>query len=489
MRLGKVRLKKPEIELYNTRGLSAQAKHALNMVIVAVMFGNVFTVVTTSAAWSGYQRALGANSMQMGVISAIPVAASTVQIFASYLLESRQNRRTLLLVFGLVHRLCWVLIGLVPVLLAGGGASTQLYAVMVVLAIASCGNSFLNVSYYSLVGDLVPMQIRGGYFAVRQCVAIVTGVVAALLVGIVLDRTQGIGGYVAVLLAAGISGALDICCYFFIQWPPMQRRQRSGDTFGAMLREVLANRPYMRIVGIFTLWFFAVNLIAPFFNVFLLEEIRMSYTEIAIYNQIVPNVATLFVVGWWGRQMDRYGSQPVAQTVGLYCMLLPLTYLFLGPRSFWLLPLANLFNGMTMPVCDLAQQNIYLAKAPARNRTMYVAVFFTSTQLLGTALSNFAGGLLMQGPFQALEQMQFAFCGCAVNRYDYLFLLSALLRCGCVLGLFPLLRAQWETPARQMCRAFAQQARQSARYRCLAWRAARLRRRYRWQNSQKNRKA
>lgn len=119
--------------------------------------------------------------------------------------------------------------------------------------------------------------------------------------------------------------------------------------------------------------------------------------------------------------MDRYGSQPVAQTVGLYCMLLPLTYLFLGPRSFWLLPLANLFNGMTMPVCDLAQQNIYLAKAPARNRTMYVAVFFTSTQLLGTALSNFAGGLLMQGPFQTLEQMQFAFCGCAVNRYDYLF--------------------------------------------------------------------
>lgn len=473
------RLKMPSIQLYDTHGLSADTKQVLRMLIAAVMFGIAFTNVTTGAAWTGFQRALGANSLQMGIISAIPVAASTMQIFASYVLESRLNRRALLLVYGLIHRLCWVAIGLTPALLPESMGSARLYVVMAVLAVSSCCSGFLNVSFYSLVGDVVPMRIRGRFFSARQSISMFTGILTGLGVGLVMDRASGYGGYTGVLVFAGVCGSLDICCYFFMKWPPMQRRQRSGDTFGVMLREVLQNRPYMRIVGYFTLWFFAVNIMTPFFNVFLLEEIKMSYTEIAIYNQIITNAATIVVIGWWGRQMDRFGNQPVVQAAGLYCMILPLTYLLLGARSFLLLPLANVLSGMCWPASDLGQQNMYLAKAPARNRSMYVAVFFTCTQLFGTALSNFVGGALMDGPLLTLEGLGWAIGSFAMNRYDFLFALSALLRMGCVLVLLPRLREEGETPARQMAAALAREARESLRRRRMAARAARLRRRFR----------
>ena len=141
------RLKMPSIELYNMHGLSADTKRALRMVIVAAMFGNAFTIITTSAAWTGFQRALGADSMQMGILSAIPVAASVIQIFASFVLEKHMNRRTLLLVFGLLHRVGWLMIGLTPLFLPEAMGGARLYVVMALLAAASLGAAFLNVSY------------------------------------------------------------------------------------------------------------------------------------------------------------------------------------------------------------------------------------------------------------------------------------------------------------------------------------------------------
>lgn len=470
-----------QVQLYNTYGLSDDTKTALRFLILAAVFGNAFTIATTSAAWTGYLRLLGANAMQLGIFSAIPVAMSVVQILASYLIESRLDRRMMTVMFGFVQRIGWIVIGLVPVLFPQMRGDVQLYLIMAVLAMASCGASVLTIGFYSLAGDVVPPRIRGSYFSARQMLFTMSGIVAGLTVGLAVDRARSINGYVAVICCAGVVGLLDICCYLFIKWPQQQRRKREkGDTgFFGMLWAVLRDRGYMRIVAYFTLWFFAVNLITPFVNVFLLEEIRLSYVEIAIYNQIVPNLATLFIVTWWGRQMDRFGNQPVVQTVGLYCMLIPATFIFLGPGSFWLLPIANVFNGMCFPASDIGQQNMYMAKAPVKNRSMYVAVFLTSTQLLGTALSSFVAGMLMEGPFVRMEVLNLSIGAYAVNRYDYLFLLSTLLRSVCVLAILPHLREEWETPAQQMVRTLAREARENSIRRRIGRKAARIRRQYR----------
>lgn len=475
---------RPRLQLYNTHGMDEATQRALRVIILAGMFGNAFGIITTSAAWTGFLRMLGANAMQLGIISAIPVAASVSQILASYLLESRMERRTMLIVFGFIQRLGWIVIAFIPLLFPQTAGDMRLYALMMLLAAVACGGCFLNIGYYSLVGDVVPPRIRGQYFSVRQVAITAAGIVAGLLVALLVDSAEGFGGYVAALAIAGAVGSLDICCFFFMKWPPMQRKKREKDDpgFFSMLLDVLKNREYMRIVAYFTAWFFAVNLITPFVNVYLLEEIRMSYAQIALYNQIVPNAATLLIVAWWGRQMDRFGNQPVVQTVGLYCMLIPLTFIFITPHSFWLLPVANVFNGMTFPASDLGQQNMYLAKAPAKNRTMYVAIFLTSTQLLGTALSSVVSGALMDGLFVTLETKALTVGSMALDRYDYLFALSSALRCLCVLGLLPLLRESGDTHAVRMVTTLAREAREDIRRRRLAARAARIRRAYRRQN-------
>lgn len=471
---GKLRLRRPSLRLYDATGLSLQTQRGLNMAILAVTFSMVMTTITTGAAWTGFQRMLGADAQLLGVISAIPVAASTLQILAAYMLERWRARRALFLGFGIVSRLLWVVIGLIPYFTPMAQPQMRLVLLMVFLALSAGSGAFINVAFYSLIGDLVPLRIRGRYFSSRQAVSLLSGILAGLLVSWLLDATEGFTGYTIALVVAGVFGTADICCFFFVAWPPMQPQGNARPGLGRMLRTVLRDRGYMRIVGYFTLWFFAVNLCGPFTNVFFLEEVRMTYTQITLLNQIVPNMATVLVIGWWGRQMDRYGNQPIVQTAGLYCMLLPLSYLLIGPHSFWILPFANVLSGICWPASDLGQQNMYLAKAPAQNRSMYVAVFFASTQLLGTALSNYVGGYLMDGPLATLAASGFA----GFSRYDYIFLLSSLLRIMCVVALLPRLRQEEDTPAPKMCREIVGEFHMRAIALWRELRATRLRRKY-----------
>ncbi len=477
------RIRRPHIRLYDTTGLTMDVQKSLNLGILAVTFAMVFTNITTGAAWTGFQRMLGADSLTLGVISAIPVAASTLQIFASFVLEKYQNRRTLLLVFGLIHRLSWLVIGLIPVFIPMEASGLRLISLMVLLAVSAGGASFLNVSFYSLIGDLVPMRIRGRYFSARQAVSLLAGILTGLFVSWLMDAVDGRIAYTLVLILASLFGTADICCFFFVKWPAMQPRTGKGEGLLTMLKSVLKDKGYMMVVGYFTLWFFAVNISGPFINVYFLEHARMSFTQITVYNQIIPNITTVLVIGWWGRQMDRYGNQPIVQTAGLYCMILPLAYILTGPGKFAILPFAHAISGMAWPASDLGQQNMYLERAPAHNRSMYVAVFFACTQLFGTAFSNFIGGILMSGPLRMLEALNLRFAGFDMTRYDFLFALSSILRMTCVLLLLPHLRSETDTPAPRMVRIILGQFSHKIHILLHGMRVKRLRTKYRKENT------
>lgn len=476
------RIRKPHIQLYDTTGLSTDVQRSLNLVILAVTFSMVFGNITGGAAWTGFQRMLGANAMMLGIISAIPVTASTLQIVASYILEKWQARRTLFLVFGLISRLAWAVIGLIPYIMPSQMEHARVYALMVLLALSAGGGAFINVSFYSLIGDLVPLRIRGRYFSARQAVSLVAGILTGLFVSFLMDRVSGFIGYTIVLVIAGIFGALDICCFFWVKWPPMHPREGKGEGMLKMVRKVIKDKGYMRIVGYCTLWAFSVNISAPFINVYYLEYVQMTFTEITLLTQIIPNTATVLIISWWGRKLDRYGNQPIMQLAGFYCMIMPLTFIFTGPRSFLILPFTYILSGIFWPASDLGQQNMYLAKAPDQNRSMYVAVFFASTQLLGNALSNFIGGYLVSGPLTNLGTLALSFVGFTMTRYDYIFIISGVLRIICVLFLLPQLRQEGDIPATQMVRDMAGQAFGRIQFMINSLRATRLRKRYRKEN-------
>ncbi|MDD3410825.1 MAG: MFS transporter, partial [Eubacteriales bacterium] len=391
----------PRIRLFDDRGMAQEMRKGLYCAIWAVTASMLGSVVTTGAVWSGFQRnILRANDMQIGLIAAIPVAANVLQLFISYYMERKRNRRFLFLFFGLVGRFFWIPIGLVPYLFPGFSVDLRIWLVIVFVVLISCGNCFVNLGFGSLMGDLVPMRIRGQYFSVRSKFSLICGIAAGLLVSVLVDRL-GNAGYTIALVLAGVSMMVDISCFFGFEWPemPATAEAKQMPSFGSMFKEVFQNKSFMRVVLSFTAWQFASNIAAPFWNVYALEDLQMSYTNITLFSQIVSNISTVLIISRWGRLMDRYGNKPVLELAAVFCVLAPLPWFFATPAATIYVLISNIISGAAWPVTDICQQNLYLSESPATHRSMYIAVLFASINLLGVALGNTVGGYLMQDVF------------------------------------------------------------------------------------------
>lgn len=429
-------------DLFDTTGMTRELRKSLYWVIWGVTLGMFATVVTTGASWTGFQREiLQANDFQLGLIAAIPVAANVLQLPISYYMEKKRNRRFLFLCLGLIGRFFWIPVALLPYLIPQAQADLRIVTVIALVGFISSGNCFVNLGFASLMGDLVPIRIRGQYFSARQKVYLVAGVVVGLIVSSIVDH-MGNAGYTVVLVLAGISGMLDIFCFFFVKWPPMaappDTEQHEG--IGKILKGILRDQDFMRLTLFFICWHFAVNVSAPFFNVYMLENLQMSYTQITLFTQIVSNIVTVLSVSRWGRMLDGFGNKPMMQLACRFCMFIPILWVFMGPETSWLVIISNIITGCFWPIIDLGQQNLYLLHCPQKNRSIYIAVFFAAYNLLGIALGNAVGGWVSQNVFTGWAASQKAILGFTLNKYHYVFLLGAVLRILVVMVLLPMLR-------------------------------------------------
>ncbi|MFH1513764.1 MAG: MFS transporter [Bacillota bacterium] len=419
---------KPKFRLhfFDDAGMPEQLRKNLYWVIWSVTIGMIGFVITAGPVWSAFQReVLGANDFQLGLISAIPVATCVLQVYISYFMEKRRNRRFIFLFLGLVGRAMWVPIALVPYLFPSFAIDLRMWIVIVFVVIISGANSGLNLAFGSLMGDLVPINIRGSYFGMRQRISLISGVLAGLLVSAMIDRV-GLTGYSIALVLAGITLLLDIGCYLFVKWPEMEETHLPK--LRVLLREVFTNKRFLQIVIFYSCWLFSVNIAAPFWNIHMLEYLKMNLLQMSMYSQIISGIASILFVTRWGRLIDRYGNKPVLQMAAICIVFSPLPWLFATHETAYIIIFSNVLSGATWPAIDICQQNLYLSQSPKTYRSMYIAVFFACINLFGVALPNAVGGYLMQNPFAFLTAQFPVVLGLAFSKMHWMLITSVLLR-------------------------------------------------------------
>jgi len=467
------------LRLFDDTGMTDQLRKNLYWVIWSVTAGMLGTVVTTGAVWSAFQRqVLGANDFQLGLLSAIPFAASVLQVFVSYVMERRRNRRFLFLFCGLLGRTFWILIGLVPYLFPGFSVDLRIWLVIVFVVMVYSGNSCVGLGFGSLMGDLVPIRIRGSYFSVRQMISLASGVIAGLLISFMIDKV-GKPGYTIALVLAGITQLMDIASFFFVKWPPMEVPPGKQPTLLKMLREVFANKRYMKLLVFYTIWLFAANIAGPFWNVYMLEDLKMNFTQMSLYTQIASNIATVLIISRWGRLIDRYGNKPVLQMAAVLVVVSPLPWFFSTPTTTVFVLVSNIIGGCSWPVSDICQQNLYLSHSPQTHRSMYIAVFLACISLFGIAFSNAVGGWLMQNPFSTLADRQYVFLGMPMTNTRYMFLTTIVLRLIVILVFLPRISEEGAWTLRDALGDIVKRTRESHQRRVLLFQVKLLRRRER----------
>lgn len=399
------------------------------------VFAAVFESATTGLLLSNFLLQVGASSVEIGILSAIPMLVNLLQPLGAYIADRTTSRHWYNLgIFG-VSRLLWLVL-VIAIVWGRQHADPQqlLQWTLVTVIAASVLAAFATSNWFSWMAAVVPHRLRGRYFGFRNSATSLVTLLGVPLMGLLMSTwgADPILGYGVVLFLGVVAGMISLGYQFFMvdvnpqAYPKDAESDRVPDKKEKISTDfvpsVLKNSNFLMFLIYFSVWTFAVNLSAPFFNIYLLKDLSLDVSLVTVYNSLSSG-ANLLLLMFWGKLADRWGNRPLLIAVGLVVAVTPLLWLGTGnyPFAVWVwLPLLHLLGGTTIGAIGLCTNNIQMEIAPIEQPSTYFAIAAAVSGVTG-ALGTTAGGFLAELPGMSLGA---------------LFALSAAVR---LVGLLPLI--------------------------------------------------
>ena len=389
-------------------------ERALRRNIVAGCLGWTFFGLVSGMFLTRFGQMLGLTKFQFGLLGAVPMIVFPARLYASVLVERLGHRKKFFTGVFAASRAIWLLVILIPFVLSPDepGLRAALF-----LGLLLVSNTLLAMGipvWMSWLGDLVPEERRGRFWARRSAIASAAPVVPVFALSLLFDHMKGAGcelwAYVIIFGFAVLVGQIDLWVHYGIPEPKM-KRVAGTPSFRRLLGEPLRKPAFRRFLYYVAITTFSTLFLGHFTMLYLFKVFRgvsvavpLGFTTLHLRTfgllsaiGVINVVLGLLLSRTWGYLIDRFGNKPLLRLLTLILVPLPLLWLFITPEH----PFAA-----TIPVFLIARvvytakmyltTNVLYALSPRENRTMYAAVHGVTYGVLG-ALSPVIAGLLMQG--------------------------------------------------------------------------------------------
>jgi len=331
---------------------------------------------------------LGATIQQIGLITALPNLFSSLSQFFSVRVIYWVGGRVKLLVRLVVSQASLLAcVAALPLLAIPG--RVELLLIFLIFA-AVCGG-LAGPAWGSLMSDYVPARKRGRYFGWRSKTvgAVTVGSVLAsgLLLSFFPGASYGTGFWIIFSLAAA---ARYVSAYFIhrMDEPPHKTDPASDFTFLMFLRRFRESN-FLKFVVFSGCLNFASFLAAPFFAVFMLRDLQLSYlTYMAL--QVGASLASLIALPLWGRHADLVGNVRVLRLSSFFAALIPSLWLVSGHPGY--LMAVQMFAGFSWSGVTLSAANFIYDAVTPQKRVRCIAYFNVINGValfLGSSLGGF----------------------------------------------------------------------------------------------------
>jgi MFS family permease len=317
------------------------------------MYGVVWASCVSGDQVRAFARMLGFNDFAFGVMGALPFIATVGQLGAAVTIEQTGLRKYHFMIHATLHRLLWVAVAAVPLVLAPGTVAVA--AVLVLMGATHYLGAVSVPAWTTWMGDLIPRRIRGRYFARRAQWSQAVQIVVVIAIGIALDwaavsgRPETISDQPAlvwlicgVFAIGAVFGVIDILMFFKVREvvPPQQlststvreasssapgRLARSVEVVRELLLEPLRDRVFRNYVGYGATLTFTMAVAGWYFWRYSTEGLGFSRLGTNALFMVIGPLSGTLMAGWWGRLQDRWGRRPVliVCTVGATISMLP----------------------------------------------------------------------------------------------------------------------------------------------------------------------
>jgi MFS family permease len=385
-----------------------QIRNSLKASTCDGIFSTIFSCVTSDVLLSNFLLKLGATSVEIGYLAAIPMLANFLQPIGAYLADRTTSRRWYNFRVFSPARLLWMILvfGIIG-FRAHLFEAHQLiqWTLLIALFTHICG-AFGSASWISWMAVLVPRRLRGRYFGLRNSIANLTNLFCVPLLGMVMSHWGGgtIQGYSLVLTLAVLAGIISLSFQLLMADVNPQAVSKAIAPESDLAPQppaflsLLKDANFLKYLFYYGVWMFAVNLSLPFFNVYLLKDLGLEIGCVTVYSSLTAGANVLMLL-MWGKLADHIGNRRVLLSVGILVAAIPLLWLGVNTDtlSVWLwLPLLYVLWGSTWSAIDLCSNNLQMAIAPIEKSSSSYFATAAAVSGLGGALGTTAGGFLSQ---------------------------------------------------------------------------------------------
>lgn len=381
---------------------------------------------------------VGASTVQVGLLAAIPLITQVLQAPAVKLVETLRQRRLISVVSLFVARLSLPVYAAVPFI---ADRSTAM-AVLLAAALVHYGfNAVAACSWNSWIKDLIPAETLGRFASWRGLIGTTASALATLGAALALSQANGnerladliFGG---LYLAGFLFGTVSTIALARVPELTMGPRQSSAPLLH-LLWQPLKDGQFRSLLRYLASWQFAVNLATPFITVYIVRELGFDVSFVLLLT-LASQVANIAVVRGWGKLSDRYTNKTVLSAATPLFILCIVGMAFAGEldgtaaRGAYLFVL-HMVMGAAGAGVGIASGNIVMKLSPAGQSTSYMA----TNALVGALAAGVApviGGwaaeffarrslsleLQWSGP-QGVNEL----IGLSFSHWEFFFLLSA----------------------------------------------------------------
>lgn len=336
-----------------------------------------------------YMVALGATQTQIGLMSSLSsLSAALLLLPGAMMVERVGHRRGMVLAGGGWARIALLLLAILPLFVH---ESALIY---LAIAVAISRDAMINLSFpawMSLTSDVVPIEGRGRFFSSRNFIMGLSGILMTFAAGQVITRMEQPAGYQVAIFAAFAIGIFSVLSFSRLKeksQPLAYPRTKVSLTPRALLGELAAQREFATFAAVTALWNFSLNIAGPFFNVYMVTELKADASMVGLA-AIASSAATMLAQRKLGELNDRWGARRLTVISGLLIPIAPLVWAFINAP--WQVIFINLLSGALWGGYNLGSFNYLLQITPDERRARFSALFqiiVTVSLALGAALGS-----------------------------------------------------------------------------------------------------
>ena len=355
--------------------------------------------------------ALKASTAQIGMLTAFPnLISALIQLKSADVTEHFKSRMRIIKIFIFFHAFIYLPIFLIPVLFK----TNRALWLILFITLAASFNAFPGPAWTSLMADHIPARSRGKYFGWRNRLMGMITVACAFLAGFILNffGKDKLYGFMIILGLAFVSRFISWYFLSKMYEPPIKVTKEHYFTFWDFIKRTKQSN-FVKFVIYVASISFAQNISAPFFAVYMLRDLNLSYVTYTVI-VLASTIATLSTMGIWGAHADRIGNIKVIKFTSFFIPVIPVLWLF--SQNVTYLIIIQLFAGYVWAGYNLSVFNFVYDAVMPEKRTRCVSYL---NVINGTAIC--CGALL--GGFLAVSLPPIS-----GYRLMTLFLLSGVLR-------------------------------------------------------------